>query len=52
MQKNDDLHDTNVVAGIGKSYLMLNKISECKRRKGRSKKLSEEEKQCRLFGHC
>jgi len=28
MQKNDDLHDTNVVAGIGKSYLTLNNISE------------------------
>jgi len=39
MQKNDDLHDTNVVAGIGKSYLTLNNISEWKRRKGRSKKL-------------
>jgi len=52
MQKNDDLHDTNVVAGIGKSYLTLNNISECKRKKGRNKKLSEEIEPCKLFGRC
>jgi len=37
MQKNDELHDTNVVAGIGKSYLTLNNISECKRKKGETR---------------
>jgi len=41
MQKNDDLRDTNVVAGVGKSYLMLNNIIECKRRKEKNKKLEE-----------
>ena len=45
MQKNDDLPDTNVVAGIGKSYLTLNNISEWQR----IRRINEEDEQCRLF---
>jgi len=48
MQKNDDLPDTNVVAGIGKSYLTLNNISEWQR----IRKINEEDEQCRLFELC
>jgi len=46
--KNDDLHNTHVVSGIGKSYLTLNNINTWLR----SKKIIEEDEQCRLFELC
>jgi len=46
--KNGALHDINVVAGIGKNYLTLNNISEWQR----SRRINEEDEQCRLFELC